>query len=194
MSKKINELISSLMKLPSVGEKTASRYAYALVNDQEAISELIQRLSMAQTIVKCTNCQRLSDEELCEICLDNARKSSPLIVVEGSRDIDKIENIFPGMYQFHVLGGVVDPLIGMNIENLSFNKLFERIGTGTFKELMLVLPATNEGELTSTYIKRKLANVDIKISKLAQGIPIGSSLEYLDEITLLRSIEGRQNF
>lgn len=194
MNEIIEELITQLRIFPGVGEKTARRYANVLIEaskeKQQGLQEAIGKLS---AIKKCEICNNYAVDNTCEIC-KQVREEDILIVVSQAKDIQMMEAIMPKSYYYHVLGGIIDPLAGNNANDLNIDSLNKRINDKIIKEIILVLPTTLEGELTASYINEFLCDKDIKISKLAQGVPIGGSIEYIDEMTLLKSFEGRQQY
>lgn len=191
----VDEIVSVFRKFSGVGEKTAQRYTYELLEmNKETRENLIEQIKKMETIKRCSNCNNYTLNDICDFCLDDNRKTDTLIIVEKAKNIDKIEVVTNGQFQYYVLGGVIDPLCNVTSKDLYFDKLFERINNDSIKEIILVLPSTSEGELTSAFIRKKLINNDLIITKLAQGIPMGSSLEYLDEITLLKSLNTRQEY
>ncbi len=191
MDKVIEDLIESLRILNGVGEKTARRFAYELLAvDNQQKEKLINSLESLKKVKSCVICNNYTIEEKCKIC-QSVRDESVLIVVESARDIQMLDHITSQKYYYHVLGGVIDPMHDVNVDDLNFNSLKNRLND-IIKEIIVVLPTTMEGEMTTNYLKQIVGN-EYKISKLAQGIPIGGNLEYVDEITLLKSLEARQS-
>ncbi len=191
MNRLIEDLIESLRILNGVGEKTARRYAYELLaSNSKQKDQLICALTNLNNVRECANCHNYTLEETCAIC-QSVRDEEILIIVESPKDIDLLERITNNMYYYHVLGGIIDPMHDVNVEDLNFKNLKARLN-GKIKEIIVVLPTTMEGEMTINYLKQFVGNT-YKVSKLAQGIPIGGNLDYVDEITLLRSLESRQS-
>lgn len=189
--REIDMLIENLTQISGVGNKTANRYAYEILEfSKENLDDLIKSIDSLKRIKKCKKCYNYSINEFCDICLEH-RKSDKIIVLAQARDIDKVEKITKNEYNYFVLGGVIDPLNGVDIKTLNIESLDKLIDDMKVQEIILMLPTTSEGELTSSYLKKRFENKNIKISKIAQGVPIGGDLEYLDEMTLLKSIEGR---
>jgi recombination protein RecR len=188
----IENLISQLAGLPSIGRKTAQRLAYHLLaQDEVSVRELARVLTEAKTrIHACASCGNYTEREVCRIC-DNGRRQQNLIcVVEKPADILAFER--SGTYQgvYHVLGGSISPLDGIGPGDLNFEKLWERSAQGQV-ELILALNTNAEGEATASYIAQRLQGSPVRISRLARGIPVGSELEYVDELTVQRALESR---
>lgn len=193
--REINNLIEELSLLQGVGTKTATRYAYEILEFTNVNKKnLIQAIENLDNIKKCIKCNNYTTDDICEICIDKKRDKTKLVIVVNSKDINKIEKIMPNTYYYYVLGNIIDPLNGKEVEDLQIDKIIDKINEDRVEEVIFVLPTSYEGEITSEYIKNILNDKNITFSKLAQGIPIGGDLEYLDELTLLRSIEKRQNF
>ncbi len=188
----IETLIESLKIFNGVGDKTARRYAYELLDtNKENREELINAISILENIKHCKKCYNYCINEICDICA-SVRNEEILVIVETPREIEILDNVLNKTYYYHVLGGVINPMKEIGITDLNVESLLERISTNEqIKELILVLPTTIEGELTANYLKEVLQD-KVKVTKLAQGIPIGGNLEYVDEVTLMRSLEGRR--
>lgn len=192
----IEELTNSLTIIPGIGKKTAQRYAYDILSmDKEERDDLIAKIQNLNKIKKCKKCHGYSMNDICDYCQEK-RNNKVLIVVAYPKDINKIEKIMANEYYYFCLNGVIDPLNDINLESLNIDLLLNRIQTDKIEELIFVLPTNHEGELTTSYIKQLLIqkNIKIKVTKLAQGVPVGGDLEYLDELTLLRSIQKRQEY
>lgn len=188
----LDELIESLQILQGVGVKTAKRYAFDILESPlENKKALIKNLEKLNEIKKCKVCGCYTQNEMCDYCLDPARNSGKLIVLAWAKDVFKIEELLPNQFKYFVLGNVIDPLNGVTPDSLRITELEEYIKTQPFSELIFVLPVTSEGEITYSYITKRFEKYSIKFSKLAQGVPIGANIEYIDEITLLRSFENR---
>lgn len=188
----IENLVESLKVFNGVGEKTARRYAYELLdvkpNERE---QFIASLNALENIKHCKKCYNYSIEDFCSIC-ESTRNSEILIIVETPREIAILENVLNSKYYYHVLGGIINPMKDISANDLNIDSLKQRIAeTSEIKEIILVLPTTIEGELSANYLKELFAD-QVKVTKLAQGIPIGGNLEYVDELTLMRSLEGRR--
>ena len=186
-----NKLIDQLSKLPGIGRKTAQRLAfYILKSDDTYIGSLSDAINdIKKKILFCNNCGIMSEEDICHICKDINRTDNIICVVEQAQDIYAFEktNSFRGKY--HVLGGVLSPLDGVGPDDLNLEKLYKRV-----KARMEIIIATNpsiEGDTTSLYLAKMLDNLGAKVTRLARGLPVGGDLEYMDELTLARAIEGR---
>ncbi len=190
MDQIIEDLVDSLKNLNGVGEKTARRYAFEMLElDKTEREKFIENLRALESIKKCKKCYNYSIDDTCSIC-SSIRNEEILIIVESPKEINILENAFNHEYYFHVLGGIINPMKEITASDLNIDALAKRINSNV-KELILVLPTTIEGELTANYIKQ-LFSENLKVTKLAQGIPIGGNLEYIDEVTLMRSLEGRR--
>jgi recombination protein RecR len=189
----MQKLIRELTRLPSIGEKSATRLAYHLVtSDKKQALSLAKTLSEAVEQVRlCQYCFHLSEEDTCSICLDPRRDKSLLCVVEKPSDVLAIERVgeYRGLY--HVLHGVWAPLRGQGPDSIRLTECVERLKAGGIQELILATSATVEGDATALYLARLVSNMGVKISRLAQGIPKGGELEYADDVTLSRAFAGR---
>lgn len=184
-------LIDELSRLPGIGNKTAQRLTFHLLNSDKELSESLSNalLDIKIKIKQCSNCHGITEEDPCKICNDPRRDDGLLCVVENAYDIFVFEKINSFSGRYHVLGGALSPLDGIGPEDLKINSLLNRVSDG-----MEVVIATNpsvEGETTALYLSKILANKGVKVSKLARGVPVGSDLEYIDEATLIRAMEGR---
>ncbi len=191
--KTILNLIECFKKFPGIGEKTAERLALATLDIDADIIELFSKaLKDSKTkIKKCSRCGSLTEEELCQICTDKTRDTSTLCVVEECKNVILFEKIgsFRGIY--HVLGGLISPLEGINPEDIHIDTLIKRIKDENIKEVILAIKPSVEGETTALYIRKMLENTDVKISKIAHGIPMGADIDYIDPLTLEMAIEDR---
>ena len=189
----LQTLIECYKDLPEIGEKNAERLAFATLkfdNDQlEIFSKTIKEVK--NKIKKCKTCNNLTEEDLCEICKDKNRNNEILCVVENTKNLILFEkaNIFNGKY--HVLEGLISPLEGINPEDIKIDSLIKRIKEEKIKEVILALTPNIEGETTSAYILKLLEGLDVKVTKIAAGIPVGADMEYLDPLTIARAMEGR---
>lgn len=188
----LNKLVEQFERLPGIGRKSAQRLAFHLLNQPpERAKEFAQAiLDASQKIKHCAVCQSLTDQELCPICADSGRDKGIICVVADPRDVIAFERTreYKGLY--HVLHGLISPMDGMGPEQLKIKELLTRLN-GDTKEVVMATNPTVEGEATAMYLSRLIKPMGIKVSRLAYGIPVGSSLEYADEITLTRALEGR---
>src|SRR5208283_418685 len=186
MSGPLDPLISALKRFPGVGEKTATRYAFYILNEREnEIQDLIDAIrDVKQKLRLCSTCYNLTDRDPCEICSNRKREKSRILVVETPLDLIAVENsrIYFGIY--HVLHGVLSPLDAIGPEDIRLAELINRANSGRIKEIILALNPTVEGEATATYIRDQLQNASVKVSRIAFGIPIGGTLEYADPLSL----------
>ena len=189
----VQELIDELGRLPGVGPKSAQRIAFYLLQaDAEQPRRLAQVLLEVKERVKfCEVCFNVTEETRCNICRDARRNQTLICVVEESKDVQAIERTreFRGLY--HVLGGAISPIEGIGPDNLRIKELMSRLANPDIQEIILATDPNLEGEATATYLSRMLAPLGITVSRLASGLPVGGDLEYADEITLGRALEGR---
>ena len=187
-------LIEQFERMPSIGHKTAQRLAFYVLNmsDDQAKSFAKAILDAHEKIHRCSVCCNLSEDELCPICARADRDQSVICVVEDPRDVIAIERTHEFGGTYHVLGGVISPLNGIGPEQLSIKELIARMGSGEVKEVIMATNPTVEGEATAMYVSRLLKPMGIATTRLAYGVPVGADLEYADEVTLLRALEGRQ--
>ena len=187
-------LIQELNKLPGIGPKSAQRLAYFLLRAPEeearALAEAI--IAIKERITFCSLCQNITESDPCPICQDNNRERDKICVVEKPLDVLALERTrgYHGLY--HVLHGVLSPMDGVGPEDLKIKELLSRLEGGSVKEVILATNPNLEGEATAMYLQRLIAPLGIKVTRLARGLPFGSSLEYADEVTLTRALEGRQ--
>jgi recombination protein RecR len=189
----VQALIDELGRLPGVGPKSAQRIALHLLKAPEAD---VQRLASSITVAKekvrfCSRCFNIADDELCPICIDARRDSSTLCVVEEARDIIAIEKtgVFRGRY--HVLLGAISPMDGIGPEHLKIRELVARIAPEGVTEIIVATNPTIEGDVTALYLARALGPLELKVTRIGTGVPVGGDLEYADEMTLGRALEGR---
>ena len=192
----IKNLIKSFTKLPGVGNKTAQRFAYHLLErNRDAGMELAKSLELAMTHVKnCKNCQTLTENDICSICSDLKRDNSILCVVETPNDLNLIEDsgIFKGKY--FVLGGYLSPIDGITPEDLGLDILESKIKQSEIIEIILATNATIEGEVTAHFIKNMTKGLNLNVTRIAHGIPIGGELEYADSNTIAHALSDRKNY
>ena len=190
----LENLINNISKLPGIGKKSARRIAYYLINtsEQNAISTADSIIEAREKLGLCKECFNLSEDSICSICADNSRNKETILVIENFHDLYLFErlNIHKGLY--HVLGGLLNPLDGIGPSSIKLDELFTRINENDISELIIGLNHSIEGDSTSLYISNKLADINIKISRLASGIPVGGEIEYTDEITLKQAFENRK--
>ena len=186
-----NRLIDELSRLPGVGRKTAQRLAFHFLSSDVELSHSLSTalLDIKQKIKNCSSCHGITEEDPCKICSDEKRNSSLICVVENAYDIFVFEKTNSFLGKYHILGGALSPLDGIGPEDLNIDTLLERVVDG-----MEVIIATNpsvEGETTALYLSNILGKKGASVTKLARGVPVGSDLEYIDEATLIRAMEGR---
>lgn len=191
----IEQLIYLLSRLPGLGPRSAKRAALHLIKKSEQLMKPIAQAlqDVADNIKICKICANIDTNEICSICRDTSRDQTILIVVEDIADLWALERSMILKARYHVLGGHLSPLNGVNEENLNLTSLCERVKTENFTEVILALNATIEGQITSHFIKKLLKNFSVKITQLAQGMPLGGELDYLDEGTLAQAIGKRIN-
>lgn len=190
----LQKLIDSFRKLPGIGGKTATRLAFALLNfsDEEAASFAAAITDAKQNIHACPICCNISLNGACPICADPERDRGMICVVESPKDVMAFERIREYRGTYHVLGGVLSPINGTGPEQLHIRELFSRLSNEEVEEILIATNPTVEGEATASYLAKMLKPFSIKISRLAYGLPVGGDLEYADEVTLHRAIEGRR--
>ena len=190
----IKNLIEPFKFLPGLGENTAERLTFAVLELEEEQAEFFSEsiINLQKNIHKCKVCNTLTENELCFICENKLRNNDVLCVVEDTKSVFLFEKLgmFDGYY--HVLNGLISPLDGVNPEDIGLDKLIERITNEKFKEIILAFKPSIEGETTALYIKKILSDMDIVVSKLASGLPIGAEMEYVDSLTLERALLDRK--
>ena len=190
----LQQLIDAFRKLPGIGSKTAARLAFAVLNFDEAdalaFSEAV--INAKKSIHLCPVCCNIATGGLCPVCLDEGRDKRLICVVENSRDVMAFERIREYRGTYHVLGGVLSPMHGIGPEQLHIKELFARLASDEVEELLIATNPTVEGEATASYLAKMLKPFGVKVSRLAYGLPVGADLEYADEVTLHRAIEGRR--
>lgn len=192
-SKLLQSAVDEIAQLPGIGKRTALRLAIFLLRQPE-----IQSVNLAQAIVdlrskikQCNNCFNITDEEICDICQDVKRESKTLCLVQDVRDVMAIESTAEFRGKYHVLGGLISPIEGIGPQDLSIEALVRRVENEKISEVIFALSATPEGDTTSFYIYKKLAEKELQFSTIARGVSIGDELQYADEVTLGRSISNR---
>lgn len=188
----INKLIDELAGLPGIGSKSAQRLAFHLINLPEAKVERIANamVSAKKNVRYCKECFTLTDNELCPICGNPDRDHSTIMVVENSRDLAAYEKTSKYKGVYHVLHGAISPMLGVGPHDIKLKELMERLG-GDVKEVIIATNSSLEGETTAMYIGKLIKPTGIRVTRIASGVPVGGDLEYIDEVTLLRALEGR---
>lgn len=194
--KSLQELIDTLKYLPGVGDKTAERYAFAILNmDEEKTEYLAESIENVKTKIKrCKICNNITEGEECYICLDESRESDVICLVDDPKNIILFEKL--GIYsgRYHVLDGLISPAEGVSPDDIGLTKFLNRVKEEKFSEIILALNPSIEGETTSLYIKRLIEDLPIKISKIANGIPLGAEIDYIDKLTLEKALNERRDF
>ena len=189
----LDKLVEQFERLPGIGKKTARRLAYHVITRQDNMAgRFAEALLEAKANIKyCTHCQNLTDGEICGICADPTRDRTVICVVEDAQDVMAFERTreYKGLY--HVLHGAISPLDGVGPEQLKVRELMTRLSSGEVNEIIVATNPTVEGEATASYISRLVKTMGIKVTRLAYGIPVGGDLEYADEVTLQRALQGR---
>ena len=188
----INKLIEELGSLPGIGQKTAQRLAFHIINmPKERVESLSQSMIDAKTNVRyCKECFTLTDHEICPICASETRDHKVIMVVENTRDLTAYEKTgkYNGVY--HVLHGAISPMLGIGPGDIRLAELIQRL-QGDVEEVIIATNSSLEGETTAMYISKLIKPAGIKVTRIASGVPVGGDLEYIDEVTLLRALEGR---
>ena len=192
-SKEISNLIAELSDLPSIGSKSAQRLAFHILGmDEEKVNDLANAIVSARKNVRyCKQCFTLTDEELCPICSNPKRNQNIIMVVEDTRDLAAYEKTgkFDGVY--HVLHGAISPMAGIGPGDIKLKELMVRLQQVDAEEVIIATNSSLEGETTAAYISKLIKPTGIKVSRIASGVPVGGNLEYIDEVTLLRALDGR---
>ena len=189
-------LAEKFARLPGIGRKSAERLAFAVLEQSpEDVAAFARAMTDAkEKIHRCPICQNLTDGEVCPICLDANRDKSVICVVEDPRAVMAFEKVRTFRGTYHVLHGLISPMSGITPDALALRELLARLEDSTVKEIIVATGATTEGEATAMYLSRLLRPLGLKVTRLAHGIPFGGALEYADEITLSRALEGRRDF
>ena len=192
-SRQINDLIEELGRLPGIGRKSAQRLAFHIINmPVEQAERLAGAISDARHNVRyCRECQTLTDSDLCPICANPARDHNTIMVVETTRDLAAYEKT--GKYEgvYHVLHGAISPMLGITPNDIRLKELMQRLGRDPVKEVIIATNSSLEGETTAMYLSKLIKPAGIRVTRIASGVPVGGDLEYTDEVTLLRALEGR---
>jgi len=190
----LQNLADQFARLPGIGGKTAQRLAFHVLSmpldEAEEFAEAI--LEAKKQVHTCPRCQNLTDRELCPICDDDMRDASTICVVAEPRDVIAMERSREFRGTYHVLHGVISPLNHVTQDDIRIRELLQRVGSGEVREVIMATNPDTEGEATAMYISRLLRPMEVKVTRLAYGVPVGSQLEYADEVTLSRALEGRQ--
>ncbi len=188
----INHLIEQLSRLPGIGAKSAGRLAFHIMNmPMEQVEQLASSITKARSnVCYCKECFTLTDDEVCPICRNPKRNHKEIMVVENSRDLAAYEKT--GKYEgvYHVLHGAISPMLGIGPNDIKLKELMHRL-QGDVDEVIIATNSSLEGETTAMYISKLIKPTGIKVSRIASGVPVGGDLEYIDEVTLLRALEGR---
>ena len=190
----LERLTEQFARLPGIGSKTAQRLAFHILSLPEAEAEAFAEavLEARRTVRACPVCQNLTDRELCPICADEERDHGLICVVAEPRDVVAMERAREYRGVYHVLHGVISPLNHVGPDDIRVRELLARVGQGGVREIIMATNPDTEGEATAMYVSRLLKPLEVKVTRLAYGIPVGSQLEYADEVTLLRALEGRR--
>jgi recombination protein RecR len=190
----IKNLIESFKYLPGIGEKTAERMAFAILDlDLDQVESFSSNMiDVKNKIHRCSICNNLTEDDICSICSNENRNDGSLVVVDDPKTVFVFENMgfFKGKY--HVLDGLISPIDGINPEDIGISKLVDRVNTKKFNEVIFAFKPSIEGETTALYIKRVLSGLNIKTTRLASGVPMGADMEYIDSLTLERALSDRK--
>lgn len=191
----VRNLIDCLKELPGIGEKSAERMAYSIINfDENVLDDFISSLSdIKNNIKRCSICHNITDNNVCYICNDNNRDKKTIFVVEKPKDVILFEKMGSYNGTYHVLDGLISPLDSVNPEDINLSSLIDRVKNGGIEEVIVVLKPSIEGETTMQYIKKVLSKYDVKVSKIPIGIPMGTDIEYIDTMTLEMAFEDRKD-
>ena len=191
----LQDLIDALGRLPGIGPKSAQRIAFYVLSRPKAEAELLAQalIDAKEKIRFCTKCGNIAQEELCSICRNPKRDQAVICVVEEAKDVGAIERTrsYRGLY--HVLGGAIDPINGIGPEQLRLREVLTRLSGDSVQEIIIATNPNIEGEATATYLTRTISPLGLKVTRLASGLPVGGDLEYADEVTLGRALEGRRS-
>lgn len=193
-SEPIDRLINEFSKLPGIGRKTAQRLAFHVINmDIKDVTGLSKALVDVKNEIKyCSVCCNISDSEVCPICANSHRDPSTICVVEDPRDVAAMERTKDYSGRYHVLNGVISPMDGIGPDMLNIKELISRLDDGSVKEIIMATNPTIEGEATAMYISRLVKPMGIKVTRIAHGLPVGGDLEYADDVTISKALEGRR--
>ena len=190
----LRKLIESFKMMPGVGEKSAERYSFSVLGLEKEQVEMFSTslMEVYNKVKRCNKCNSLTEKDICDICLDGSRDNNKLLIVDDPKNVFLFEKL--GMFhgRYHVLDGLINPLEGINPEDIGLEKLVNRITEEKYSEIIFALNPSIEGETTSLYIKRILEGLDIAITRLASGVPIGADMGYMDSLTLERALNDRK--
>lgn len=192
--KSIKDLIDCLKKLPGVGEKTAERYALKIINFDEDLINLFSK-SIVDTkykVKRCSICNNLTEDDICSICADVNRNNEILCIVDDVKNVILFEKMGSFKGKYHIMNGLISPLDDIGPDDIGVDKLVSRIKSENIKEIVLAVKPSIEGETTSLYISKVLSNVNVKVTKIAHGIPLGADMDYIDMLTLELALENRK--
>lgn len=190
----IRNVIDCLKNLPGIGEKSAERMAFSILNfDKEKLDTFALAISSLKDIKRCPICNNITDMDVCSICSDTSRDNKTIFVVEKPKDIVLFEKMGNYKGKYHVLGGLISPLDGINPEDINIENLVKRVKENGVTEVIVVLKPSIEGETTMQYIKRVLSKYNVRVSKIPIGIPMGTEIEYIDSMTLEMAFEDRKD-
>ncbi len=190
----LKDLIESFKFLPGIGEKSAERMAFYILGlDEEKVNFFSESLKEVKNrIKKCPICSNITEDDICSICADKTRNKELLCVLEDKKNLFLFEKLGSYKGYYHILDNLIDPLNGINTEDIGLEKLINRIKDGSFKEVIIAVKPSIEGETTSLYIKKILEGLNVKVTRIASGIPMGADMEYIDSITLERALIDRK--
>ena len=190
----IARMVAQLSRLPGIGQKSAQRLAYHIIGmPLEDVRELASALYQGRKAIRyCAVCGNYATGELCDICADERRRNGQICVVRDPRDVAAIERMHDFHGSYHVLHGTLSPMDGIGPDDIRIRELLDRVGKEEVREVIMATNPDTEGEATAMYLSRLLRPIGVKVTRLAYGIPVGSQLEYADEVTLLRALEGRR--
>lgn len=190
----LEELIEQFERLPGIGHKSAQKLAFYVLNmPEDKLKKFADTLLNSQKLIhRCSVCCDLTDREICSVCSDTKRDPSLICVVENPKDVTAIERTHEYRGTYHVLHGAISPMNGIGPDDITIKELLKRLGDENVSEIIMATNPTVEGEATAMYISRLIKPFNIKVSRLAYGVPVGADLEYADEVTLAKAIEGRQ--
>jgi recombination protein RecR len=192
--KSIKNLIECFRKFPGVGEKTAERFALSVINFDDSVLEMFSNSikDVKYKIKRCTICNNLTEDDICDICRDDSRDSQIICVVEEAKNSILFEKMGSYKGKYHVLNGLISPLDGVGPDDINIGKLIERVRDENVKEVIIAVKPSIEGETTALYISRMLSSFDVRVTKIAHGIPMGTDMDYIDVLTLEMALEDRK--